>query len=251
MGGHSHWAGIKHKKAIVDAKRGKVWTRIVREITMAARTGGGSPDGNPRLRKAVDDARAANMPAENVKRAIQKGTGELPGALYEELTYEGYAPGGVAILAEGTTDNRNRSTNEIRQIFEEHGGNMGQAGCVSFLFEKKGYLAVPKSKTTEDELMTLALDLGAEDLKSEDPDVFEITTQPQNFQAVVDGLKAKGLPVDSPEITMIPKTTVPVGAEEPARKILALMEGLDAHDDVSNVYANFDIPDKILTALEK
>ncbi|MFA6092938.1 MAG: YebC/PmpR family DNA-binding transcriptional regulator [Elusimicrobiota bacterium] len=250
MGGHSHWAGIKHKKALVDAKRGKVWTRIVREITIAAKTGGGSPDGNPRLRKAIDDSRAANMPAENIKRAIQKGTGELPGAMYEELTYEGYAPGGVAVLADGTTDNRNRSTNEIRKIFENHGGSMGQAGCVSFLFEKKGLITVLKSKTTEDELMTLALDLGAEDMRAEDSEVFEIITQPQSFQAVLDGLKAKGTAVDSSEITMLPKTRVPVGADL-APKILALIEGLDEHDDVSHVYANFDIPDNVLDSLAK
>ncbi|HAH08145.1 MAG TPA: YebC/PmpR family DNA-binding transcriptional regulator [Elusimicrobia bacterium] len=251
MGGHSHWAGIKHKKAITDAKRGKVWTRIVREITMAAKMGGGKPADNPRLRKAVDDARAANMPAENVKRAIQKGTGELPGANYEELTFEGYAPGGVAVFAEGTTDNRNRSTNEIRKIFEDHGGNMGQAGCVAFQFEKKGTLSVPKSKTTEEALMELALELGADDIKSEDADVFEVFTPPQALQAVADGLKAKGLPVESPEVAMVPKSTVPVASEETARKILELMEGLEAHDDVSNVYANFDIPDTILAAIEK
>ncbi|MFA6028972.1 MAG: YebC/PmpR family DNA-binding transcriptional regulator [Elusimicrobiota bacterium] len=250
MGGHSHWAGIKHKKALVDAKRGKVWTRIVREITIAAKIGGGSPEGNPRLRKAVDDARAANMPAENVKRAIQKGTGELPGSTFEELSYEGYAPGGVAILADGTTDNRNRSTNEVRKIFENNGGSMGQSGCVAFLFEKKGLIAVPRSKTSEDDLMSLVLDLGAEDMKSDDSEVFEVVTPPQDFQAVLDGLKAKGLTPESAEITMLAKTRVPVGADL-APKVLALMEGLDAHDDVSHVYANFDIPDSVLDALAK
>ncbi|MBI5244777.1 MAG: YebC/PmpR family DNA-binding transcriptional regulator [Elusimicrobia bacterium] len=250
MGGHSHWAGIKHKKALVDAKRGKVWTRIVREITMAAKMGGGSPEGNPRLRKAVDDARNSNMPAENIKRAIQKGTGELPGAVYEEVTFEGYAPGNVAVYAEGTTDNRNRSTNAIRGIFEEHGGKMGQAGCVAYLFEKKGYITVPKSKTSEDELMTLALDLGAEDLKSEEADVFEVFTFPQSFQSVLDGLKAKGVAVETAELTMIPKMRVPVSAEL-APKVLALVDALDDNDDVSHVHANFDIPDSVLADLEK
>ena len=250
MGGHSHWAGIKHKKAATDAKRGKVWTRIVREITIAAKTGGGSPEGNPRLRKAVDDARAANMPAENVKRAIQKGTGELPGSMYEEVTFEGYAPGNVAVYAEGTTDNRNRSTNVIRGIFEEHGGKMGQAGCVAYLFEKKGYIRVPKDKTTEDDLVGLALNLGAEDMKSEEPDAFEIFTLAQNFQSVLDGLKAKGVAVESGEITMLPKMKVPVSAEL-APKVLGLIDALDDNDDVSNVYANFDIPDSVLAALEK
>ncbi|MEI8192090.1 MAG: YebC/PmpR family DNA-binding transcriptional regulator [candidate division NC10 bacterium] len=251
MGGHSHWAGIKHKKAATDAKKGKAWTRIVREITIAAKYGGGSPEGHPRLRKAVDGARAANMPAENVKRAIQKGTGELPGANYEELTYEGYAPGGVAVYSEGTTDNRNRSTNEVRQIFEEHGGNMGQAGCVSFLFEKKGCIAVPRAKTSEEDLMTLVLDLGADDLESGDYDLFEVYTPAHKFQAVLDGLKAKGIPVQSSEILMRPKTTVPVASEDDARRVLALMDALDDNDDVSKVYANFDIPDKLLAAIEK
>jgi len=250
MGGHSHWAGIKHKKAVTDAKRGKVWTRIVREITIAAKTGGGSPEGNPRLRKAVDDARAANMPADNVKRAIQKGTGELPGSTYEEVTFEGYAPGNVAVYAEGTTDNRNRSTNVIRGIFEEHGGKMGQAGCVAYLFEKKGYIRVPKAKTNEDDLVALALDLGAEDMKSEEEDAFEIFTFPQNFQSVLDGLKAKGVAVESAEITMLPKMKVPVSAEL-APKVIGLIDALDDNDDVSNVYANFDIPDSVLAALEK
>jgi YebC/PmpR family DNA-binding regulatory protein len=250
MGGHSHWAGIKHKKALVDAKRGKAWTRIVREITIAAKSGGGNAEGNPRLRKAVEDARAANMPAENIKRAVQKGTGELPGAVYEELTYEGYAPGGVAVFAEGTTDNRNRSTNEVRRIFEEHGGSMGPAGCVSFLFEKKGYVTVSKSKAGEDELLSLALELGAEDFKSEESDVFEIVTSPQALPSVVDGLKAKGVAVESGEVTMLPKSRVPVGAEA-ASQVLKLVDALDDHDDVSNVYANFDIPDGILQSLER
>lgn len=249
MGGHSHWAGIKHKKAALDAKRGKVWTRIVREITIAAKIGGGNPDGNPRLRKAVDDARAANMPAENIKRAIQKGTGELPGAAFEELTLEGYGPGGVAVYCEGTSDNRNRTTNEVRKIFENNGGNMGAAGCVAYLFEKKGYIAVKKSALPEDDLLALALELGAEDVKSSGED-HEIYTAPAGLEALVAGLKAKGVEPATAEVTMVPKTEVPVG-EEAARKLIALVEELEAHDDVSHVYANFDIPDSVLAALEK
>ncbi len=250
MGGHSHWAGIKHKKAANDAKKGKVWTKIVREISIAAKTGGGDPGGNPRLRQAIDDARAANMPADNVKRAIQKGTGELPGAVYEELTYEGYGPGGVAVFAEGSTDNRNRTTNEVRKIFENNGGNMGQAGCVAFLFEKKGYIEVPKSKISEDDLLALTLDLGAEDIRSEGSEVFEVITPPQDFQAVLDALKAKGAAGETAELTMLPKTQVAVGAEA-AAKIIGLIEALEDHDDVSKVYANFDIPEKVLASLEK
>lgn len=249
MGGHSHWAGIKHKKAINDAKKGKVWTKIVREITIAAKIGGGSVDTNARLRKALDDARAANMPAENMKRAIQKGTGELPGAMYEELTFEGYAPGGVAVFCEGSTDNRNRTTNEVRKIFENHGGKMGSAGSVAFMFERKGFLIVKRSAVPEDKLMDLVLELGAEDLKSEGDD-YEITTPPPAFEAVRDGLKAKGIPFDSAEITMLPKTTVAVG-EADAPKVLSMIEELEDYDDVSHVYANFDIPDSILATLEK
>ena len=249
MGGHSHWAGIKHKKALVDSKRGKVWTKIVREITMAAKIGGGDVNGNPRLRKAVDDAKASNMPAENVKRAIQKGTGELPGAIYEELTFEGYGPGGVAIYGEGTTDNRNRTTNEVRKIYENHGGNMGSPGCVSFLFEKKGRIELKRAAIAEEELLTLVLDLGAEDLKTTEA-AYEIVTSPATFEAVQAGLKAKKLALESAEVTLIAKTTVAV-VEPAASKLLALVEALEDHDDVSKVYANFDIPDDVLAALEK
>ena len=250
MGGHSHWAGIKHKKAANDAKRGKLWTKVVREITIAAKLGGGSSDTNPRLRKAVEDARAVNMPAENVKRAIQKGTGEIPGVTYEELTFEGYGPGGVAIFCEGSTDNRNRTTNQIRKIYEDHGGNLGGAGCVAFIFERTGYMTVKKTAVSEDALMDLALDLGAEDIKSDNPDDYEVLTAPSSFEAVRDGLKAKNIPVEAAEVTMLPKTTVAVG-EADAPKILGLIEDLEDHDDISHVYANFDIPDAILETLEK
>jgi YebC/PmpR family DNA-binding regulatory protein len=249
MGGHSHWAGIKHKKAANDAKKGKIWTKIVREITIAAKIGGGSVDTNVRLRKALEDARAANMPAENMKRAIQKGTGELPGAMYEELTFEGYGPGGVAVYCEGSTDNRNRTTNEIRKVFENNGGKMGSAGSVAFMFGRKGFLLVKKSAVAEDQLMDLVLELGAEDLKSEGDD-YEVTTPPQSFETVRDGLKAKNIPFESAELTMLPKNTVAIG-EADAPKVLKLVEELEDYDDVSHVYANFDIPDKILATLEK
>lgn len=249
MGGHSHWAGIKHKKAALDAKRGKVWTRIVREITIAAKIGGGDINGNPRLRKAVDDAKASNMPAENVKRAIQKGTGELPGALYEELTFEGYGPGGVAVFCEGSTDNRNRTTNEVRKIYENNGGNMGSPGCVAFLFEKKGRLELPRKAISEDDLMALVLDAGAEDLRAGES-AYEVVTPPEAFEKVLAALKAKGLAPEPAELTMLPKTTVALDAAA-AAKVLALIDGLEDHDDVSKVYANFDIPDSVLAALEK
>jgi YebC/PmpR family DNA-binding regulatory protein len=251
MGGHSHWAGIKHKKALVDAKRGKVWTKLVREITIAAKIGGGNPDHNPRLRKAVDDARAENMPAENIKRAVQKGTGEIPGVVYEELTFEGYGPGGVAVFCEGSTDNRNRTTQQVRKVFEEHGGNMGSAGCVAFLFESRGYITVKKAAVAEDELMGVVLDAGAEDMKSDDPSDYEIYTTPQGFEAVRSAVKAKGIAMESAEVTRVPKTSVRVESPENAQKLLALIEGLEDHDDVSHVYSNFDIPDAILASLEK
>lgn len=250
MGGHSHWAGIKHKKALLDAKRGKVWTRIVREITIAARMGGGSPDGNPRLRKAVDDAKAANMPAENVKRAIQKGTGELPGAQYEELTYEGYGPAGVAVFCEATTDNRNRTTGEIRKIFEDHGGKLGGAGSVAYLFQQKGFLAVKKAAADEDALMSLALDNGAEDFKSGESGGFEIVCAPADFEKLKAALAAKKIPTESAEVAMLPSTQVKVDGPD-ARRVLDLVEALEGHDDIKNVYANFDIPDALLAQLEK
>lgn len=249
MSGHSRWAGIKHRKAAQDSKKGKLWTKIVREITIAAKIGGGVPENNPRLRKAIDDANAANMPSDNIKRAIQKGTGELPGAVYEELTFEGYGPGGVAVYCEGSTDNRNRTTNEVRKIYENNGGNMGQAGCVSYLFERRGFLSVPKAAVAEDELLELVLELGGDDLKAAGS-AFEVYSAPESFEAVRDGLKARKIPVESAEITMVPKTTVPLDGEK-AEKVLKLIEALEEHDDVSHVYANFDIPEEVLASLEK
>ncbi len=248
MGGHSHWAGIKHKKAITDSKRGKVWTRIVREITIAVRLGGGDAGSNPRLRKAIDDAKAANMPADNVKRAIQRGTGELPGVTYEELTYEGYAPAGVAVLIEATTDSRNRTSSELRSIFQKGGGNMGESGCVGWMFHSKGIITVPVSAVaSEDELMGVILDLGAEDLKNEG-DFYEISTQPAELEKVKAGLAARKIAVESAEVTMVPENRVPL-SEADAARVLKLIETLEENDDVKNVYANFDIPEAVLAKL--
>jgi YebC/PmpR family DNA-binding regulatory protein len=245
MSGHSRWAGIKHKKGLADAKRGKLFTKIIREITIAAKIGGGSPDSNPRLRKAMDDARDANMPADNIKKAVQRGTGELPGVNYEELVYEGYGPSGVALMVEVTTDNKNRTAGEIRRLFSQHGGNLGETGSVGWIFSNKGSLTVEKTKTSEDQLMTVALDAGAEDIQSEDPEVFEVTTPPADFEKVKKALEAAQIPTLSAEVTMLPKTLVKLTGA-PAQQMLSLMNDLEDHDDVKNVYANFDIPKEII-----
>ncbi len=249
MGGHSKWANIKHRKAAQDSKKGKVWTKCSREITIAAKIGGGKVDTNPRLRKAIEDARATNMPADNIKRAVQKGTGEIPGAVYEEVTMEGYGPGGVAVYCEGTSDNRNRTTNEVRRIFELGGGNMGSQGCVAFLFEKRGVITVAPEAMAEDALIELALELGADDVRS-DASGHEVLTSQQAFEAVRDGLKAKGLTPASAEVAMVPKTSITVDRSQ-AEKNLKLIDALEDHDDVANVYANFDIPDEVMAALAK
>ncbi|MBI5200098.1 MAG: YebC/PmpR family DNA-binding transcriptional regulator [Elusimicrobia bacterium] len=249
MGGHSHWAGIKHKKAITDSKRGKVWTKIVREITIAARMGGGDAGGNPRLRKAIDDAKAANMPAENVKRAIQKGTGEIPGVTYEELTLEGYGPGGIAIFCEATSDKANRTTNEVRKIYENNGGNMGSAGAVGWMFQRKGQIFIEKGATDEDTLMGVALEAGAEDIKTEDSG-FEVITAPADFEKVKSAIEAKKIAMESAELTMLPSNTVKIDGPD-AQKVLKLIDELEAHDDIKNVYANFDMPDSVLAQGDK
>jgi YebC/PmpR family DNA-binding regulatory protein len=247
MSGHSKWAGIKHKKAKVDAQRGRVFTKIIREITVAARVGGGDPGGNPRLRTAVQAARAVNMPADNIDRAIKKGTGELEGVSYEEITYEGYGPGGVAVLVAVLTDNKNRTVGEIRKIFSRHGGNLGESGCVAFLFEKKGYIHVDAAKVDEDKLMTIALDVGAEDMLREEG-AFAVTTAPKDFDRVRDKIVKSGIQPVSAEITMLPKSTVKLEGKH-AEQMLRLMEELEEHDDVQHVYANFDIPEEIMAAL--
>jgi len=246
MSGHSKWAGIKHKKAIVDVKKGKVFSKISKELSVAARLGGGNADMNPRLRLAMEKAREANMPSDNVKRAIQKGTGELPGAAYEETTYEGYGPGGVAILMEIMTDNKNRTVGEIRHILTKQGGNMGEAGCVAWMFDKKGYILVDKKTIDEDTLMSLALDAGADDFKSDpDDENYEITTAPEDLNTVKEFLTGKNIELNLAEVTYIPQNYVNLEGKD-ANKMLALMEALEDHDDVQNVYANFDIPDEMM-----
>lgn len=244
MSGHSKWAGIKHKKAILDAKRGKLFSKLIKEVTVAARQGGGNPDSNPRLRLAVNTARAANMPSGNIERAIKKGTGELPGVSYEEITYEGYGPGGVAILLECLTDNRNRTTAEIRNIFSAKGGNLAGAGSVRWLFEKKGLIIIDKDGVEEGQLTTIALEAGAEDLRIEG-ETYEIITKPPKLEEAKKILSQKGIKYSVAELTMDPKNTVKLSGA-PARQILSLVEILEDHDDVQHVYANFDIPDQIM-----
>ncbi|MBS1128638.1 MAG: hypothetical protein H6Q96_1018 [Nitrospirae bacterium] len=248
MSGHSKWATTKHKKAATDAKRGKIFTKITKEITVAAKLGGGDPDGNPRLRTAVAKAKSVSMPAENIKRAIQKGTGELPGVSYEEITYEGYGPNGVAIIVEVLTDNRNRTVSEIRNIFSKAGGNMGETGCVSWMFHKKGYIVVARAKSDEEKLMSLALDAGAEDMQTED-DNFVITTAQSDFEEVKKALENAGIPLEVAEVTMVPQTYVKIDGEKVAGQMMRLMEAIEDNDDVQNVYANFDIPEEVMNAV--
>ncbi|MCK9582706.1 MAG: YebC/PmpR family DNA-binding transcriptional regulator [Endomicrobiales bacterium] len=249
MSGHSKWSGIKHKKAIIDAKRGKVFTRIIREISVAARSGGGSIENNARLRKVVDLAKEANMPADNVKKAIQRGTGEIPGVIYEEIMYEGYGPGGVAIMVEVTTDNKNRTASEIRNMFSESNGNLGENGCVGWMFSQKGYISIEKDKADEEKLMTLALELGADDFATDDPEVYEIFTSPQDFEKVKAGVEKSGIAISISELSMLPQTYVKVTGKD-AKNMLNLMENLEEHEDVKNVFSNFDITKEELEAIE-
>lgn len=249
MSGHSKWAGIKHKKALMDAKRGKAFTKIIKELTIAARDGGGNPESNPKLRTIIQKAKEANMPADNIERAIKKGTGELPGVTYETVTYEGYGPAGIAIMIEATTDNKNRTTAEIRNLFSKKGGNLGGAGSVSWMFHKKGYILIDKSKINEEKLMDIVLEAGGEDLKSEGTS-YEITTPLEDFEKVKQALVANKIEWQSAEITMLPTSTVKVVGNE-AKQVLDLMDVLEDHEDVQNVYANFDIPDEILQEIEK
>lgn len=244
MGGHSHWSTIKRKKGAEDARRGKVFTKIIREVTSAARIGGGDITGNPRLRLAVDKAKSVNMPADNIKKAIQRGTGELPGVTYDELTYEGYGPGGVAILIEISTDNKNRTVAEIRNLLDKNNGRMGEAGSVAWMFDKKGRLIVETSRADEDKLMSLVLEAGAEDMKT-DAGVFEIITAPGDFEAVRQAVEDAGIQTASAEVTYLPQSTVALDGKE-ALQVLRLIEALDDHDDVQAVHANFDIPDSVM-----
>jgi len=244
MSGHSKWHSIKHKKGAIDAKRGRMFTKLIKEITIAARIGGGDAEGNPRLRKAIADAKEVNMPADNIKRAVQKGTGELEGGQLEELQYEGYGPGGVAMIVEVVTDNRNRTVSEIRHVFSKNGGNMGEAGSVSWMFHKKGYIAIDKSKGDEDTLMTLAIDAGADDFTGEETN-YEIYTAPDAFDKVLSALKAKGIQPETAEISMIPQNYIKVEGKT-AQQLVKLMEAMEEHDDVQHVYANFDIEESEL-----
>jgi len=245
MSGHSKWAQIKHKKAATDVKKGKVFSRIAKEISIAARLGGGDPSGNPRLRTVMEKAKEANMPAENVKRAILKGTGELPGAAYEEVMYEGYGPGGAAIMIEALTDNKNRTVSELRHLMSKHGGSMADAGSVAWVFEKRGYILVDKS-VDEDTLMSVALDAGALDMKNDpEEDKYEIITAPEDFPRVKEAIEKAGIPVSMAEITMLPKTTVHIEGSQ-AMQMARLLEAIEDHEDVQNVYSNFDIPAEIL-----
>lgn len=239
MSGHSKWSSIRHKKAAQDAKRGKIFTKVIKELTVAARIGGGDPTGNARLRSAIAEAKAANMPQDNIKRAIQKGTGELPGVTYEEVVYEGYGQGGVAIYVEALTDNKNRTTPEIRHLFSKYGGNLGEANSVAWMFEKKGYFVIKRSSIPEDDLMELVLEAGAEDM-TVDGENYEIFTGPGDHEKVKEVLENKEIPIEVSQIAMIPKNTTKIEGKK-AQQLLKLLEFLEDNDDVQKVYANFDI----------
>ncbi len=245
MSGHSKWSTIKRKKGANDAKRGKIFTKLIKEITIAAKMGGGDPEGNPRLRSAVNAAKSENMPKENIDRAIKKGTGDLDGAVYEEILYEGYGPGGVAVLVETMTDNKNRTVADIRHYFAKSGGNLGESNCVAWMFDKKGTLTVEKGGIDEDALMNLALEAGAEDVIEED-DSFQVVTAPETFNDVVDRLEKGNLKFSEATMSMVAKNTIEVTDEKTARSLLRLLENLEDHDDVQKVHANFDIDDDLM-----
>lgn len=249
MSGHSHWAGIKHKKAANDAKRGKLWSKIARMIIVAAKAGGGDPGQNLTLRYAIDKAKSANMPKDTIEKAIKKGIGELGDVSYVDVLYEGYAPGGIAIMLDGLTDNRNRTGPEIKKIFERRGGSLGASGCVNWMFEKKGLIAIKIDAIGEDDLMEIALSAGADDMENAG-EVYELTCDPSAYEELKNALEEKAIPMEVAEISMVPQNTVPVGDVETAKKILALMDEFEDHDDVQNVYANFDIPDDVLSQIE-
>ncbi len=244
MSGHSKWATIKHKKGALDAKRGKIFTRLIKEISIAAKNGGGDPDSNPRLRTAILAAKSENMPADNIKRAIQRGTGELPGGGYEEFTLEGYGPGGVAVMLDINTDNRNRTVSEIRHVFGKNGGNMAAAGAVAYMFHKKGDIVIAKSAASEDDLMNIVLEAGADDLR-DDGENWEVVTEPSAFEAVVEAVKKAGITPVSASVAMIPQTYVKLEGQQ-AGTMIRLVEALEEHDDVQNVHSNFDIDEKLL-----
>ncbi len=247
MAGHSKWANIKHRKGAADARRGKIFTKLTKEIIVAARMGGGDPNANPRLRKAINAAKAENMPKDKIERAIKKGTGELEGVNYEESTYEGYGPGGAAILVESLTDNKNRAVAEIRHIFSKHGGSLGENGSVAWMFDKKGYLVIEKKAVDEDTLMETALEAGAEDVR-EDGDNFEVITAPEDFEAVREAIEKASIPNITAEVTMLPQNTTTLTGNQ-AEKMIKLMDALEDCDDVQKVYTNADIPDEIMAQI--
>lgn len=247
MSGHNKWSTIKHKKGAADAKRGKIFTKLIKEITIAARMGGGDIGSNPRLRSAVLEAKSENMPKENIERAIKKGTGELEGVSYEESTYEGYGPGGAAVIVESLTDNKNRAVAEIRHIFSKCGGNLGENGCVAWMFSKKGYMGVDIKAVSEDRLMEIALEAGAEDVR-QDKDVFEVITAPADFEAVRQALEQAAIPFSDAEITMLPQNTQTLEGKE-AEQMIRLMDTLEDCDDVQKVYTNADISDEVMSRL--
>jgi YebC/PmpR family DNA-binding regulatory protein len=246
MSGHNKWAKIKRKKGANDAKRGRLFTRFIKEITIAARDGGGQAGGNPRLRLAIEKAEASNMPRENITRAIKRGTGELPGVSYEEATYEGYGPGGVALMMETVTDNKNRTVAEIRNILEKHNGKFGATNSVSYMFHRKGVISVARSAAAEDDLMAIIIDAGADDMKTEE-DGYQIITAPEHFEAVRQALETKGIKMDEAEIQRLPETTIRVEGKE-AEQLLKLLDVLEDHEDIQHVYANFDVDEKVLAA---
>jgi YebC/PmpR family DNA-binding regulatory protein len=244
MSGHSKWATIKHKKGALDAKRGKIFTRLIKEISVAAKAGGGDVDSNPRLRTAVAAAKAENMPADNIKRAIQRGTGELPGAIYEEITFEGYGPGGVALIVEVTTDNRNRTVSEIRHMFGKNGGNLGETGSVGWMFHKKGYIVIPKSAVKEDDLMGVVLEAGGDDIR-DDGENWEVMTEPAAFEAVLNAIKQAKIETTMAEVSKIPQNYIKLEGNA-ANQMIRLLEAIEDHDDVQHVYSNFDVDQKQL-----
>ncbi len=250
MSGHSKWSTIKRKKGAIDAKRGKIFTRLIKEITVAARSGGGDPEGNPRLRSAIATAKAENMPKDNISRAIKKGTGEIAGEVYDEILYEGYGPGGVAVLVECLTDNRNRTVADVRHFFAKNNGNLGESGCVAYMFDKKGLILVDKTAIEEEKLMDAALEAGAEDVVEEESE-FQVLTAPEDFDEVRSALEAEGIALLEASVSMIPQNTVEVTDEKIARALMKLMDSLEDHDDVQNVYANFDIDDDLMEQLSE
>jgi len=246
MSGHSKWATIKHKKGAADAKRGKVFTRIIKELTVAARNGGGDPGMNPRLRTIIADAKAVNMPADNIKKAIQRGTGELPGIIYEEITYEAYGPGGSALIIETLTDNKNRTVGELRHMLEKHSGNLGSANSVAWMFSKKGHVVVDKAKADEEKLLSTVLEAGADDMQ-DDGEHWEVLSDPSAFEAVRDAVKGLGIEPASAQVAMLPQNYVTLAGKE-ANQMIRLMDALDDHEDVKQVWSNFDIEEKEIEA---